>query len=228
MAEACARAKVKRFVHCSTVGVWGKVSVGVIDEETPCKPKTEYGITKLAIEQILQEKSRNAFETVILRPTIVFGPGNIGLQNLADRIMRKAGIENYIRSCLLDRRRLNLVCVDNVTGAIAFFIDTEKNIDGGIFIVSDDEDPSNNYRFVEKYLMNSFGRRDYSFPRIAMPSFILARLLRLLGRPNVNPHCIYDGEKLRSTGFKKPVSFEEGLASFAEWYKEVQRVRKSA
>jgi len=219
LAKACAKAKIKRFVHCSTVAVTGRVPNKIIGENTTCNPINEYEITKLAVEKIFLEKYSGLFEVVILRPTAVFGPGGKNLLKLANDLRQGNRVINYLKSCLFYYRRMNLVYIDNVVSAIAFLIDTDKNIAREIFVVSDDECSSNNYRDVEQYLMRNFGHKDYLLPRVPLPFFVLIFLLNLMGKSNLNPNCVYNCQKLLKADFEKPVSFEEGLANFAKWYK---------
>lgn len=228
LAQACAQAKIKRLIHCSTAVVAGRVSGNIINEETPCHPVNEYEFTKLAMEKALVEKSGGAFEVVILRPTAIFGPGGKNLLKLADDLSHGQRAINYIKSSLFNRRKMNLVCVDNVAAAIAFLIDTQQNFDREFFIISDSEYPLNNYRAIEKYLMARWGYQDYPVPHIPFPPFVLSFLLKLAGRSNLNPACIFDSQKLMRAGFEKPISFEAGLVSFADWYKEqfLQRVEE--
>ncbi len=220
LAQVCARARVKRLVHCSTAVVVGGARHGVITESTSCHPTTEYEVTKLAVEKIFQRRAGNDFEVAILRPTAVFGPGGKNLVKLASDLRQGKPTTNYLKSLLFNRRRMNLVYVANVVSAIAFLIELAGGIDREVFIVSDDEDPSNNYHDVEKYLMKSFGYADYPVSRIPLPPFVLAFLLRLAGRSNWNPSRVYSCEKLLKAGFRKPVAFESGLAFFADWYKD--------
>ena len=114
---------------------------------------------------------------------------------------------------------MNLVHVDNVVAALAFLIDTPRDIGGEVYIVSDDESPLNNYRDVEHRLVEGLGIPNYPLPPVAMPRSALALALKAAGRTNTNPNRVYDGSKLLKAGLKKPVSLEEGLASFASWYR---------
>jgi nucleoside-diphosphate-sugar epimerase len=66
---------VKRFVHCSTAGIYGQRVLGVIDENAPVQPWNIYERTKLAAERKVRGHARAAgMEYVILRPTAVYGP----------------------------------------------------------------------------------------------------------------------------------------------------------
>jgi len=114
---------------------------------------------------------------------------------------------------------MNLVYISNVIAAIEFLLDTTAQVNHEVFIVSDDKHPWNNYRDIETKLMASFGIPDYKAPRLPLHPLILSAALKLLNKSNANPHRIYIDEKLRRAGFTKPVSFEMGLALFADWYK---------
>jgi len=218
LVDACVTAKIKRLIHCSTAVVSGRVSTDRVTETTPGRPLQEYEVIKSRIEEIVLEKSRGEFETVILRPTAVFGPGGRNLLKLADALRCGKQFVNYLKSCIYQYRKMNLVCVENVTAAIEFFIRTDHEMKGETFIVSEDEDPSNNYRDVEAYLMKRLGCKAYPFPPVSLPFPILGSLLRLAGRSNDHPALVYDCSKILSVGFKKPVRFEEGLSRFADWY----------
>jgi len=218
--ENCLEARIQRLVHCSTAVVVGGVPDDVITEVTPCDPNNEYETTKLHIEELLKEKARGHFELAILRPTAVFGPGGKNLLKLADDLTRGNVFVNYLKSCLYDSRRMNLVHVDNVVSALLFLAFTNQTMDREIFIISDDEYLENNYRDIEKYLMRHLGCKEYPRPRIPLPQLLLTNVLKLAGRSNLNPDRIYRSEKLRNAGLKKNISFEAGLKTFAEWYRK--------
>jgi len=78
--EAAARAGVRRFVHGSTIGVYGALG-GLIDEGSPCRPDNIYGRTKLEGEQRVREAT-GPMETVIVRISETYGPGDRRLLKL--------------------------------------------------------------------------------------------------------------------------------------------------
>ncbi|MFA4910259.1 MAG: NAD(P)-dependent oxidoreductase [Desulfobacteria bacterium] len=218
LAEACGRVGIKRLIHCSTAVVSGRLHVDRVTEDTPTHPLKEYEITKEGVEKILLEKSKGLFEAVILRPTAIFGMGGKNLLKMADDLRCGNRAVNYLKSCVFQYRRMNLVSIENVVSAIAFLIFTDSKIDREVFIISEDEDPFNNYHDVERYLMKRLGYRAYQFPVIPLSFLILKILLRLSGRTNINPALVYDCGNILSAGFKKPLSFQEGLSRFADWY----------
>jgi nucleoside-diphosphate-sugar epimerase len=76
LVAAAREAGVRRFVHCSSVGVYGRVEHPPADEETACNPDLEYERTKLAGEQVVLEAARQeGLPAVVLRPVWVYGPG---------------------------------------------------------------------------------------------------------------------------------------------------------
>lgn len=216
---ACKDAKVSRLIHCSTADVAGRVQENLIDEKTQCLPATDYGKTKLKIEQAIFDFAKDHFDAVILRPTAVLGIDGEQLKKLAVDISSGNRWKNYLKSCLFGRRRMNLVHVANVVAAIIFLSRHAGRFEGEIFIVSDDDDPKNNFIDVEQFLMNALGVKKYFLPRLPVPLALLRCLLTLMGRNNVNPRCDFDPGKLRKLGFKNPVSLSEGLAEYAAWYR---------
>jgi nucleoside-diphosphate-sugar epimerase len=75
LVRLCQRAGVKRFIHCSSVGVHGEIATPPADEDSPCRPDLLYEKTKLAGEQAIARFSREtAYPIAIVRPVWVYGP----------------------------------------------------------------------------------------------------------------------------------------------------------
>jgi nucleoside-diphosphate-sugar epimerase len=73
--EAARQAGVKRFVHCSSVGVIGDVKHPPADETAECHPVNIYERTKLEGEKVaLDFARRTGFSMVVVRPAWVYGP----------------------------------------------------------------------------------------------------------------------------------------------------------
>ena len=217
--SACKDKNVKRLIHCSTAAVTGRSSENFITECTLCQPITDYGITKLKIEHAISAAAYGNFEASILRPTAVFGPGGAPIKKLAHNLVYRSRLLNYLKSCLFGYRRMNLVHVENVVAAFLFLIIRQENIDGEVFIVSDDDMIANNFVEVERTLMRLLNCPDYVLPQVHFPQWVLAMLLRLRGRNNINPNCNYASNKLQNLGFKRPVIFEDGVMEYANWYR---------
>jgi glycosyltransferase involved in cell wall biosynthesis/nucleoside-diphosphate-sugar epimerase len=214
LVQACKNTGISRLVHVSTAAVAGRTDAELVDEDTVCKPISEYGITKLKVETLFREASQGEFDLVMLRPTSVFGPGAEPLRKLVADLREQNWVLNYFKSCLFGLRRMNLVHIDNVTAAVTFLANREKNFCGEVFIVSEDDSDTNNFRYVESALMSGLGLRGYLFSPLRLPLVLLRSLLLLLGRNNINPYCNYSGQKLKKLGFHPPVSFQKGLADY--------------
>jgi nucleoside-diphosphate-sugar epimerase len=75
MLQAAVRKNIRRFVHCSTVGVYGSLAVVPADENTPCVPDIAYELTKLEGEEAVRNAvSSDGLSAIIIRPSWVYGP----------------------------------------------------------------------------------------------------------------------------------------------------------
>ena len=73
--DAAREAGVRRFVHCSSVGVIGDVENPPADETTECNPTNIYERTKLEGErEVLAYFERTGFPIIVMRPAWVYGP----------------------------------------------------------------------------------------------------------------------------------------------------------
>ncbi len=79
--DLAAKAGVRRFVHGSTIGVYGSAASGSLDEQSPLAPDNPYGRTKAAAEQVLREL-QSSMEWAIVRISETYGPGDMRLLKL--------------------------------------------------------------------------------------------------------------------------------------------------
>lgn len=215
LTNACRIANVKRLIHLSTAMVSGRVVKSKVSEDDVCSPITDYAVTKLKIEQMITAAAQGNFQVAILRPTAVFGQNGENLKKLANDLLAGKRVRNYLKSCLFGKRRMNLVHVSNVVAAIVFLQKNNDVFDGQVFMVSDADEPLNNFRDVERILMRELNIPDYRFPRLQLPLTILGGILALMGKDNINPQCDYVSQKLARLGYKKAIEFERGLIEYA-------------
>ena len=218
LAHAAVTSGVHRIVHCSTAIVAGRTRERVVNERTRCEPRGKYEETKLLIEQVFQDETRGRAQLAILRPTAVFGPGGRNVVKIADQLRRNGALANWLRAALFGRRRLNLVSVSNVVEALVFLVRRTQSEPTDVFIVSDDDDPANNYEDVVALLRAQLGLRAARPPTLHVPVSGLSLLLRVLGRSSVDPDRIYDSSKLRDAGYKHSASVASELTRFAAAY----------
>ncbi len=83
MLEAGYEEGVKRFVHCSTIGVLGHITSPPADETYPYNPGDVYQRSKCEGEKLaLRFFQDKKFPVVIARPTAIYGPGDMRLFKL--------------------------------------------------------------------------------------------------------------------------------------------------
>jgi nucleoside-diphosphate-sugar epimerase len=70
---------VRRLVHCSTTGVIGLTGETPADEDAPLRPTNAYEETKAEAEQAVRAASCDGLPVVIVRPGLVYGPGDMHL-----------------------------------------------------------------------------------------------------------------------------------------------------
>lgn len=80
--------KVRRFVLCSSVDVYGSNPVGLVDEDTVPAPESVYGASKLAAEALLAGYAcEHGIDGVAVRLAWIYGPGRRTPTTL-ERLMR--------------------------------------------------------------------------------------------------------------------------------------------
>jgi nucleoside-diphosphate-sugar epimerase len=67
------------LVHCSTTGVLGATGERPADEAAPLRPTNVYEATKAEAEQAVRDASGAGLPAVIVRPGLVYGPGDLHL-----------------------------------------------------------------------------------------------------------------------------------------------------
>jgi dihydroflavonol-4-reductase len=79
--ELAAKAAIKRFVHGSTIGVYGSAAAGSLNEDSPLAPDNPYGRTKAAAEKVVREFN-SPMEWTIVRISETYGPADMRLLKL--------------------------------------------------------------------------------------------------------------------------------------------------
>ena len=134
--EAAVQAGVKRFVHLSTVQVYGPVSDGDLDETKPRRYFGDsYSDSKLDVEKIvLKYFGKHSLPIVILQPTVVYGPNSlIWTTNLLSSLRRE-------RHILVDNGEgyCNAVYVDDLVDAVLLAAVRNEGV-GQSFLISGEE-----------------------------------------------------------------------------------------
>lgn len=179
LAQAAARAGVRRFIYLSSIKVLGESTAPgqPFSAESPPCPQDTYGISKWEAEEVLaQIAAESGMELVIVRPPLVYGPGvKANFQALIRLVAR--GIPLPFGRIRNNRR--SLVYLGNLVDLIACCV-THPGAPGHRFLVSDGDDLST-ARLLE-ILARAQGCRLRLLP---VPAFFLSLGARLLGRSGV-------------------------------------------
>jgi nucleoside-diphosphate-sugar epimerase len=134
LAELARRAGVRRFVHLSSVAVWGfSPRRRELDESVPAAPAGHpYVDGKIDAEAGVAAAHARGLATVVLRPTNVFGPWAPAFTVAPVEAMRAGAVALVGEGA----GPANHVYVDNVVHAIERALVSDESI-GGTFVVSD-------------------------------------------------------------------------------------------
>lgn len=235
--KRASEAGIKKFIFYSTAAVYGKVET-FSTEDTLAAPISDYGKSKLAAEEVLREwvSREPRREAAILRPVVVFGPGNFAnMHNLIDKIYRKkfifAGEGKNIKS---------VAYVENLVEATIFLL---ERLRPGIEIYNYSDYPQMN---TEEIVRNIATYLSCEIPKFKIPlgfALAAASIFDLLGKitgynfpitanriKKFNTPTVYRSDKIREAGFNPPIGLSEGFKRMAEWYlrsgKNAQQIRQ--
>jgi nucleoside-diphosphate-sugar epimerase len=226
--EASARSGVQRFVFVSSVAVYGDVRDELVREDHPLSPHDPYSESKILAERWVREyQEKQALQTVILRPCVIYGPRD---HNFLPKISKSLAGRHFP---LVDggRQPLDMVYVTDVAEAL-ILAGHKKQATGQTYNVTDGE------RHSIRELIELFGKtlhkplRPLSVPYplaygFASLSYWWNRLIHPGEEPLISPAGVramtrphhYDISKIRSElGYKPQVSLQEGLKWTVDWY----------
>jgi nucleoside-diphosphate-sugar epimerase len=157
--EEAAKAKVKKFIQCSTVGVHGAIANPPADETAPIHPDDYYQQTKYEGEVLSQELGRKlGMPLVVIRPAAIYGPREQRFLKLARAI--KSG--TFVMFGTGDVR-YHFVHVEDLSDAFVRCAEVDEAI-GEVFIAADDHAITLNE--IARTLAEALGTRP---PRIRLP-----------------------------------------------------------
>lgn len=138
LAEQCLTAGVKHFVFLSSCHAIAGQSDDVLTDRTVPRPVTAYGRSKLAAEEATKSVlAESDCAWTILRPPLVYGPGNTANFGLLVKLVQ-TGIPLPLSST---RNRRSFIYVENLADLITACLGNPKAF-GKTFYPSDGEDVS--------------------------------------------------------------------------------------
>lgn len=137
--DAFLRSEAKLFIYMSSIKAVADFSDKIITEDTACHPQTDYGISKKMAEDYILSNVKPDKRIFILRPCMIYGPGNKGNLNLLVRLIQ-TGIPWPLAS--FENKR-TFLSVDNLVYVIDKMIENQS-IPSGLYNVGDSESLSTN------------------------------------------------------------------------------------
>lgn len=138
---------VCQFIFLSSMSVYG-IETGVINKDTPIKPKSAYGKSKFQAEELINKLADNSFTVAILRPPMVYGKGCKGNYPRLAKLALKTPIFP-----LVDNKR-SMIYIDNLSEFVKQICD---NTSGGLFFPQNSEYVNTNE--MVRLIAEAHGRR---------------------------------------------------------------------
>ncbi|HHH46793.1 MAG TPA: NAD-dependent epimerase/dehydratase family protein [Thiotrichales bacterium] len=223
--EAARDAGVQRYVHGSTIGVYGEAADGVIDEQTPPRPANIYGRTKLEAEGVVREFA-DRLPVTIVRISETYGPGDRRLLKLFRAIRKRAFF------MIGPGQNLHqLIHVDDLVDGMYLAAERESALDGIFNLVG--REVLSTQEMVET-IADAVGTPLRKFRAPLFPFMAAAVVLEAVCRPlGIQPPLHrrrmdffvksfrFDPALARERlGFEPRIDFRTGTRQTAEWYEQ--------
>lgn len=214
IARAAARARARHFVYVSSIGVHGNSSAHRLKETDPPRPEEHYARSKLEAEDALKQIADEAgLSYTIVRPPLVYGPGNPGnflkLLRLVERgLPLPLGSASNVR---------NMIYVGNLVDALILCAENPV-ARGKTYLVSDGEEVST------AELIRKIGSALRVRTRlIPVPVALLELAGKAAGKSReieklTQPLQVDSGEISRDLSWKPRFSVDQGIAATAAWF----------
>ncbi|HXV35579.1 MAG TPA: NAD-dependent epimerase/dehydratase family protein, partial [Myxococcota bacterium] len=221
---AAERAGVKRFVHGSTIGVFGGAARRLIHDDSPLEPENIYGSTKLAAERVVAEFG-SRLPAVVVRISETYGPGDRRLLKLF-----KAASKGMLVQVGAGKNLHHPIYIDDLLDGLLAAAKLDSAV-GATFVLAGPT-PVTSREMLKAVAAASGGARIVRIPML--PLLALAWLLETALRPfGVQPPLHrrrmdffrksfhFSGlEARKRIGFEPRVDLESGMHATAQWYRD--------
>ncbi|UCG45586.1 MAG: NAD-dependent epimerase/dehydratase family protein, partial [Candidatus Bathyarchaeota archaeon] len=223
LTELSFQSGVSTLVYVSSVGVHGTSPSRVpADEQSPYNPDSSYHRSKMMAEQVIQGYA-DSLDTVIVRPTITYGPSDTGFLHRVARIAR-TGFFPIVGE---GANRVHLLHIDGLTALLARVM-VEHHTSGRIYIAADKSpirfrdlvkstrvSAEENLRFI-RIPFTPFLRLAEAYDRLIAPA-LKARSLEISFRLLSQPWYYSIKRAVKELGYH-PHETESNVKKTVQWY----------
>lgn len=228
-------AKVKRFVHCSTVGVQGEIKNPPAKEEDPFNPGDYYQQSKLDGELLaLDFFKKEGLPGVVFRPVGIYGPGDTRFLKFF-KMIQSGKFPMFGSGNVL----YHLTYIDDLVEGIKL-VGEVPNIEGEVFTLAGERYTTLN-EWVE-ILEDVLGSKVPKLHLPVWPLWTAGAICEFLCQPfKISPPIYrrrvdffikdraFDITKAKNKlGYSPKIDLKEGLSKTADWYYEQGMLLKSA
>jgi len=213
LARLASEVGAKRFVFLSSIKVNGEATeLGTCFSHDDVKPTDPYGLSKYEAEQgLLALGEETGMEIVIIRPSLVYGPGVKA--NFASMIKWVNRGVPFPFGAVHNKR--SLIALDNLVSFIIHCINHPKAANE-VFLISDGEDISTTE--LLKKVSKAFGKRSLLIP---VPVWLMTLIAKLIGKEDMANRLFgslqVDSSKARDLLSWKPViTMDEQLKKISD------------
>jgi len=218
---------VKKFVHCSTIGVLGNISSPPGDEETPYNPGDEYQRSKMEGEIAALKYNREfGLPVTVVRPAAIYGPGDMRLFKLFRMVARRRAIILGSGETLY-----HMVYIADLVRGFLLAAETERAV-GEVFIIGGEGYVT--LRKLYEMIALALGMRLTLYSLPLKPVMAVATIMEKILPPfGISPplyrrrvdffskNRAFDISKAKDIlGYNPEHSMEAGIAETATWYRE--------
>lgn len=221
LVSAAIAARVERFVHLSSLAVYGPVRSGVVTEDSPLWQGVElYGDSKISGERVLRQAAGHGLSAVILRPGMVHGPRSRGWTLWFVERIRKGYPVVVARGVGLCRP----VFIENLVDAMV--LAATRPVAGHAFTIVDADIP---WRDFLAFYSRMLDRPARSVPRAAAYALAAAADLRAFfadTAPRIRPVAVgyavsqarySTGKARRLLGWSPKIPLDEAMRITEQW-----------
>ena len=223
--DASLKYKVRRFIHCSTVGVQGEIKHPPAPEEAPFNPGDHYQESKLEGELLARKYFSSGLPGVVVRPVGIYGPGDTRFLKLFHALSKRRFVMIGSGKALY-----HLTYIDDLIQGVVLAGKRPEAL-GEVFTIGGES-----YTTIGKLINLIADILEKPRPKWRIPfypifvaSVLCEKICRPMGiEPPIYPRRVeffhndraFDISKAqRLLGFKPQMSLYEGLSQTAEWYR---------